>query len=275
MLNKILSVLILGIFVGLGSADAQPGAPAPIKVKGKIIAARVEGHVDAISKADGKSRVLHDRDALTDGMRIVTAPGASVILVFSNGASVDVGGDSTLDIDEFMQDPFAADEKVAEMTEEPGTSTTKLNLARGELVGKVVHLNVDRGSEFSVQTPVGAAGIRGTTFRIVFRPGSDGAASFSVMTADGRVVFKGSSSGPLDVPIGRKIVAIFDVNSGVATQPIVLRDITPQEAAEIQALAQKIIEALLGTSFLNGLDNTPSLPAVQPLQTTSQTGSTG
>jgi hypothetical protein len=274
MLNKILSVVILGIFVGLGSVDAQPAAPAPVKVKGKIVAARVEGHVDAISKADGKTRVLKSGDALSDGMRIVTAPESSVILVFSNGASVDVAGDSSLDIDEFMQDPFAADEKVAEMKEEPGTSTTRLSLTKGELVGKVVHLNVDRGSEFTVQTPVGAAGIRGTTFRIVFRPGPDCTASFSVMTAEGRVVFNGTS-GPLDIPLGRKIVAKFDVNSGVATHPIVLADITPKEAAEIQEIAQKILEALLGTSFLGGLDNTPSLPAVQPLQTTSQTGSTG
>ena len=56
------------------------------------------------------------------------------------------------------------------MKQEPGTSVTKLNLTRGELVGRVVHLNVDKGSEFTVRTPVGAAGIRGTIFRIIFRP---------------------------------------------------------------------------------------------------------
>ena len=82
------------------------------------------------------------------------------------------------------------------MKQEPGTSTTKLNLSKGELVGKVVHLNVDKGSEFTVQTPVGAAGIRGTTFRIIFRPGPDGKAFFSVTTADGRVVFTGITSRP-------------------------------------------------------------------------------
>src|ERR1700678_4507628 len=210
MLNKILSVIILGACIGLGSIEAQPAPSAPARVKGKIIAARVEGHVDAISKADGQSRVLDDGDALSEGMRVVTGPGANAILVFSNGASVDLAADSSLDIDQFEQDPFGSDEKVSDMKEEQGTSTTKLNLSKGELVGKVVHLNVDKGSEFTVQTPVGAAGIRGTIFRIVFRPAANGKAFFVITTSDGTVVFRGITSGPISVPAGKQVVATFD-----------------------------------------------------------------
>jgi hypothetical protein len=272
MLNKILSVIILGFFIGLGSAEAQTASPGPARVKGKIVAARVVGHVDAISKADGQSQVLSNGANLSDGMRIVTAPGASVILVFSNGATVDVGADSTLDIDEFMQDPFAADEKVADLKEESGTSATKLNLTKGELVGKVVHLNVDKGSEFTIQTPVGAAGIRGTTFRVVFRPGPGDTAFFSVLTAEGRVVFGGKTSGRFEVPAGQKIGVTFDLKSGGSNVPIVVTALTPAEAAEIQAAVQAIVDALVGVTHV---DNTPSAPVLQPLQTTTQTGSHG
>jgi hypothetical protein len=264
--------------------EAQPAPSAPAKVKGKIVAARVEGHVDAISKADGQTRVLHDGDALGDGTRVVTAPGASVILVFSNGASVDVAAESSLDIDQFEQDPFAADEKVSDMKEEHGTSTTKLNLSKGELVGKVVHLNVDKGSEFTVQTPVGAAGIRGTTFRIIFRPGPNGKAFFSVVTADGRVVFTGITSAPVNIPAGQKVVVTFDVSSGVATTPVIVTAVTPTEAAQIQTAAQSIISANSTTTFSGsggggggggGADNTPSNPTNPLPQTTSQAGSGG
>jgi hypothetical protein len=289
MLNKILSVFILGAFLGLCSIEAQTApavSAAPAKVKGKIVAARIEGHVDAINKADGQTRVLHDGDMLSQGMRVVTAEGASAILVFSNGATVDVAGDSSLDIDEFMQDPFG-DEKISDMTSENGTSTVKLNLAKGELVGKVVHLNVDKGSEFTVQTPVGAAGIRGTTFRIIFRPGPDGKAFFSVVTAEGRVVFTGVTSTPVAIPAGQKVVVTFDVTSGVATTPVVVTPVTTTEAAQVTTAATAIATATANTTIPgsggggggNGgggtTDTTPSNPPQTAPATTSQTGSSG
>jgi hypothetical protein len=209
MLNKILFVILLGVFAGLAPAEAQTAPTAPARVKGKIVAARVQGHVEAILTAGGVPRVLHDGDLLSDQTQVVTSSGASVILVFSNGATVNVSEDSTLDIEKFEQDPFAGELNMGSLKQEPGTSTTKLNLAKGELVGKVVHLNVDKGSEFTVQTPVGAAGIRGTTFRIVFRPAKDGKAFFVVTTAEGVVVFKGVTSAPVSIPAGKTVVATF------------------------------------------------------------------
>jgi hypothetical protein len=99
------------------------------------------------------------------------------------------------------------------MTQEPTTSVTKLNLTKGELVGKVVHLNIDRGSEFTVQTPVGAAGIRGTTFEIIFRPdpSNPGHSLFTVYTVEGNVTVEvGHGSAPVSVPAGKQVVATFN-----------------------------------------------------------------
>jgi hypothetical protein len=260
MLNKILCVIILGTIVGLAPVGAQTAPAAPARIKGKIVAARVEGHVTAVSKVDGATRVLHDGDYVTDQTEIVTAVGANVILSFSNGATVNVAADSTLDIDDFEQDPFAA-EKVSDMTQEPGTSITKLNLTKGELVGKVVHLNVDRGSEFTVQTPVGAAGIRGTTFRIVFRPAPGGKAFFVVTTADGTVVFRGVTSAPVDIPAGKQVVATFNytpasTSGGVTTPatastPLILTttDVSATESAAIQVASQAIVTAVVNQTF--------------------------
>jgi hypothetical protein len=242
MLNKILFVIALGFFAGLASANADPTPGA--RVKGRIIAARVEGHVDAISKVDGTRRALHDGDRLSEQTTVVTAPGANAILVFSNGATVNLAGDSNLDIEQFDQDPFAESIKVSDMTHETGTSTTRLNLTKGELVGKVVHLNVDRGSAFTVQTPVGAAGIRGTTFRIVFRPAPNGKTFISITTADGLVVFRGVTSAPLNIPAGKQVSATFDYTPG-QTSPVdlVTSDISPADLAAIEAAAQEIVGA--------------------------------
>ncbi|HEY5080209.1 MAG TPA: hypothetical protein VII43_10190, partial [Opitutaceae bacterium] len=139
-----------------------------------------------------------------------------------------------------------------------------------------------KGSEFTVQTPVGAAGIRGTTFRIIFRPGPDGKAFFSVVTTDGRVVFRGVTSTPVNIPAGTKVVVTFDVSSGVATTPVVVSGNTTTDAAQVATAAQAISTAVATTTFTgtNGggsgggdTGNTPPPPPAPPPQTTSQTGS--
>jgi hypothetical protein len=254
--------------------------------------ARVEGHVDAISNASGQSRVLHDGDLLSDGTTIVTAVGANVILVFSNGATLNVAADSTLNIDEFIQDPFADNIKISDLKAEPGTSTTKLNLTKGELVGKVVHLNVDRGSEFTVQTPVGAAGVRGTVFKIIFRPGPNGTTIFTVLTSEGRVVLRGVSPTPVDIPAGSKVVVSFDINNGVVSGPVSVSGATGSELAQVQVATQAIVTADATTVISNSGGGTsgggtngggtnggtngqpPSQPAPAPPQPTPGAGDT-
>jgi hypothetical protein len=283
MLNKILCVILLGFFAGLAPADAQTAPTAPARVKGRIIAARVIGHVEVISKTGAPLRVLHDGDEISDQTTVNTSPGAQVVLVFSNGASVNVAADSSLDIDQFEQDPFAADLKVSDMTQEQGTSTTKLNLAKGELVGKVVHLNVEKGSEFSVQTPVGAAGIRGTVFKIIFRTGRNGKTYFTVMTTEGVVVFRGVTSTPVSIPAGKLVVATFDTAAPTAAVTITSGDVNPTEAAAIQTASQTITNANQIVTFTGGsgaggggtappTNTTPSPPVVSPPVTTSGAG---
>jgi hypothetical protein len=288
MLNKILCIIMLGSIAGLSSASAQApataAATAPAKVKGRIIAGKVEGHVEVIFKATNVSRPLKEGEQIGDETEVVTSPGAKAILVFSNGATVNLAEDSTLDIAEFLQDPFAADQKVSEMTNEPGTSITKLDLTKGELVGKVVHLNVDQGSEFTVQTPVGAAGIRGTIFRIIFRPDpkNPGHVFFSVVTTDGKVVLQGVT-GSVSIPAGKKVVvADFSYTppsstggtggtgtggtgtggtgtggtgggTGTTTPPItiVTTDLSPTDAAAIQTVSQGIENTVINLVISN------------------------
>jgi hypothetical protein len=165
---------------------AAPADPLPSQA-GEIKAAKVTGSVSV--KVADQTRDLHNGDSVEQNATVITALNSSVVLVFSNGATTQLGADTVMTVEQFLQDPFAQDQKVADMQEEPTRSTTKLNLTKGELVGKVVHLKHDKGSTFTVQTPVGAAGIRGTTFRIVFRPQGTGLAFFALSTVEGNVNF--------------------------------------------------------------------------------------
>lgn len=165
---------------------------------GRIVVARVVGTVTLTNKADNSTRAAVNNEQIAAGYVVTTAPEASVVLVFSNGSTVNLRGDSQLDIETFLQDPFAEDFRIAEATAEPSTSTTRLNLSRGELIGNVKTLNSAGGSSFVIQTPVGAAGIRGTTFRIVFRPDGAGSAFFALTTVEGNVVL---TQGGVETPV--------------------------------------------------------------------------
>ncbi len=262
MTHKILFASLLCFLSFLAPIEAQTAPLPAARVKGRIIVARVNGQVNAVSKVNGQIRVLRDGDQVSDQTQIVTSAGADVILVFSNGATLNIAARSTLDIEEFEQDPFASNLKISDMKAEPGTSVTKLSLTKGDLVGKVVHLNVDKGSEFVVNTPVGAAGIRGTTFRIVFRPGPNGKALLSVTTADGVVVFKGITSGPVDIAAGKQVVATFDYtapspgNPGSTAQTgpveIVTTDVSAAELGQIESISEAIEAAITDIVWTTG-----------------------
>ena len=305
MLHRFLCLLALGFLAAVVPGEAQTAqtpqngetpstsqtnqaAPAPgatatplataARIKGKIQVARVIGHVEAVPTAGGAAKVLRDGDMISDETTVVTSANSSVILAFSNGATVNIAANSSLDIQQFEQDPFAADIKVSDLKQEQGTSTTRLNLNHGELVGKVVHLNVDKGSEFSVQTPVGAAGIRGTTFRIIFRPNGNGTATFAVETQEGRIVFSGTANS-VNVPAGRAITATFSFTPANGTTPAVIgtpiiqsQDLTPEEEQQILSASQQISAATIDLVFsVNGnpVNNTPPPPPTVPAPATT------
>lgn len=99
------------------------------------------------------------------GQSIETGGNGSAILFFSNGSTLSISKDSKLTVEQFSQ----TDHNVADLSElaaEPSTSNTKLSMAYGEVIGEVKKLNRNAGSTFEVDTPVGIAGIRGTTFLI-------------------------------------------------------------------------------------------------------------
>jgi len=224
-------------FIAAGCALAASAQTAA----GQIKAAKVEGQVSKI-KADGTTAPLKNGDMLTETDAVLTGKGGGVVLVFSNGSSVKVGSDTRLAIDEFKMDPLAEDLKPGELKGgEPSVSQTKLNLAYGEMVGDVKKLN--KSSTYSIKTPVGAAGIRGTVFRIVFRPAADGKAFFTISTADGKVVMEGVTTAEIPVDAGKEVVVEIDTNNP-ANPNIVTQDIPAATKTLITEASVAIAEVL-------------------------------
>lgn len=281
------------VFAALGALRAQTpsgGAPAPATAtsmqEGQIFAKKVVGKVSV--ELNGVTADLHDDDRVSQSAKVITDKDSSVILIFSNGATTQLGAETTLVIEEFMQDPFAQQIDVGALTQEPTTSHTKLNLTHGELVGKVAHLKHDQGSYFSVQTPVGAAGIRGTTFRIVFRPTGTGQAFavFSLSTLEGNVNFQqgGGAQPPTPAPgqvppapggvpvaTGQEVVVTVTVNVDPKTNAVTVTappTITSTQplSIETQAAITKVAQDLATTAA-----NTTIAPATSGGSTTPST----
>jgi hypothetical protein len=244
----VFALFAIGLLFAANSASAQT-------TPGVIKAGKVDGAEVTRLTADGQSLPLRNGDMLIETDTIVTGRGSSVVLVFANGSSVRVGSDSKLNIEQFKMDPLGEEIAVGKLTNEPSVSQTELRLDYGEMVGDVKKLNT--ASNFNIRTPVGAAGIRGTQFRIVFRPTGDGRAfNFQISTAEGLVVFEGTTPGgssALPVADQQEIVitAQVDPNTGQITGlsvPANTTPISPEAAAQIlTAVVTEIAPAIQQT----------------------------
>lgn len=212
---KFLSWLtLLGLLTANISAVAQgtAGTTAPTTATetrlGTIRASRVIGDVTVENVATKVRAPLVNNQEITQGNIVRTGENSSVVLIFSNGATVNLAFSTELNIEEFIQNPFEGVYEPAKATDEPSFSSTNIRLTRGELVGNVKKLKTNLGSKFTVGTPVGAAGIRGTTFRIVYRPTGNGQAfNFVLTTVEGNVeLATGTVTMPVSVTDNTEVV---------------------------------------------------------------------
>lgn len=234
LIRLVLGVFALGFLATSGWAQTHSGAIKAFKVSG------------AVSRIDstGASSVVTDGASLTETDTLVTGDNSGVVLVFANGSSVKLGANSRLLVEQFKMDPLAESISVAEIKKEPSVSQTTLNLAYGELVGDVKKLN--KSSTYNIKTAVGAAGIRGTIFRVVFLPPANGQpARFQLSTAEGLVVFTAPTGATTDVAQGAEVVATADVNTATGTVSSVTvqsQGISADASAAIQAAVTQAIQ---------------------------------
>ena len=243
---------------------------------GEIKPVRIVGQVQKLMPNDQFVQ-LTKKDVLKSNDTIVTGKDSSVVLVFMNGSSIQLGAETRLKIDEFKMDPYDKEILPSKLAKEPSVSKTALNLAYGEIVGDVKKLNTAGGSTYSIKTPVGAAGIRGTVFRIVFRPSSDGKAfTFQLSTSEGLVVFEGTTQGtltPVDVPQAKEVIVTgnIDLVTGALSfsPPTASQPITPEAVQKItEALKQVIQEAQKEAVFIppvTAVSEPPPLPPPPPV----------
>ena len=139
---------------------------------GSVIVIQTKGVVNAYSPQGRKltSPVVRG-SVLPVGYSIKTGFFSESILLFSNGTTATILENSKLRLDKFTQAPFDAQNgSFAQLQTEPSASQVSVNMDLGSLVVQTKKLK--KGSSFSITTPVGTAGIRGTQFQLAMSPDS-------------------------------------------------------------------------------------------------------
>ena len=173
-------VLLYALFFGLayaqtgntkewtGKDSEDVNRPSDVDMEqGDIKAFQVRGDVRIIDKESNSSEKLSRGQTFSHKTLVVTGDNSGALLMFSNGSTVNLGANTRLDISVYLQEPYDPSlGKYVTLPEDPSTSKTELSLEQGELMGNVNKLRST--STYEVETPVGTAGVRGTTFYVSY-----------------------------------------------------------------------------------------------------------
>ena len=223
-----------------------------VQPRGATIIVSAEGSVGVTNIRTGQalpaSRIVAGT-SLPDGHSIKTGEGGKVVCLLSNGTIFNVSPQSEMVISQFTQEPFeATDDKISDLETEPSVSEVKLKLNYGNLVTDVKKLN--QGSSFNIESPLGSAGIRGTTVNTVAIPDGNGGFTGSFGVTGGSLSFT-PSGAPAGAP-ATEIAENQEVNGEVSETGQVQVEapsvMSPADQQQLNATAVQAVEASDDTS---------------------------
>ncbi|MFK7850355.1 MAG: FecR domain-containing protein [Akkermansiaceae bacterium] len=219
------------------AASVTSAEPLDDALPGKVLVAKAIGKVEATHPKNKSPKLLKARDRLTEKHTVNVGPSSSATLAFSNGSIISLLENSSLEISKFLQDPFSTPLSMAMAEEEPSVSTTELNLKNSEVICNAKKLRIDEGSSYSINTPVGAAGIRGTIFAVSYLPDANGKNNgvYTLSVTEGQVAFTDKDGNVTIVNEGEELVITFKLTIDPVTGAIIEIEILSQEIRAIPA----------------------------------------
>jgi hypothetical protein len=212
-MKNILRSVLGGIVAAVIAVVAQAADLAP----GAFSAGTVKGDVTYKLAGTSQYLALTPGTSLPQGATIKTGANSLAIVVFSNGAAATVRPNSEVEISKFEQEVFSGP---IPSGSEPSVSKTEIKVINGSVASKVSKLK--QGSSYVVNTPVGAAGVRGTVFNVTYNAATG---AYSVSTTEGAVVFTKNADGTeIEITAGQ-------VFNGQELQPLTREQIEAIEAA--------------------------------------------
>ncbi len=194
-MKNILRLIVGGLTAALFTVAAQAAELAP----GAVSVGIAKG--DVTYKIAGTTAYLPAPagTALPQGATVKAGAGSTATLVFASGSVATIRPNSEVEITKFEQEAFSGP---VSKKGEPSVSNTELKLIDGEVISNVAKLK--KGSQFVVNSPIGAAGVRGTIFSIKIDRVT-GAARITVL--EGSVNLKASTPPTTGTPAAGNPVA--------------------------------------------------------------------
>lgn len=203
-MKNILRLLASGFVAAFFAHAAAAANLAP----GAFSAGTVKGEASFKTAGATEYQKLSAGVALPQGATIKTGANSSVMIVFGSGSTATVQENSVIEVTKFAQEVFSGPVSV---DSEPAVSETVLRVVDGGVTSKVAKLK--KGSSYTVDTPVGAAGVRGTVFRVSFNRATG---KLSIATSTGLVVFNTPSGTSTPVPAGQEFNATVTITTVAA-----------------------------------------------------------
>ena len=227
-----------------------------LESKGAIIIASLEGQVTVVNNTTQESLPASQVKAggvLFDGHTVKTGPASKIILLLSNGTVSTIKSDSALNIKKFTQEKFdPKGKKLSEMKGEPSSSQTVMDLELGDMVFDVKKL--DKRSSFNIESPVGTAGIRGTS-------GQMGVSSAAGATNLNINMFKGSVATQLrGSDISTLVRQGQSFSAGISASGIILPPTLGKVPTSILASIEADLEASEGATGVTSVGDS-TVPA--------------
>lgn len=179
-----------------------PAAEAPLTRPGQLTVSAITGELgvrsgEALRPAKVDERVRVDS-------RLVTGRRSLATLAFSNGASLELGPESEVELEELLQAPFTTALKPSEWKAEPSVSRTRLRVIRGEVRVTLKRLLSARGSSFLIVTPAGTASVDEGALRVQVRMTEIGIGLCSVELMQGAATFQPEEGAARALEAGRR-----------------------------------------------------------------------
>jgi hypothetical protein len=194
------------------AACASAGEPPELSLPrpGAIVVLDLVGEASAIASEQPKS--LKPDDRVRVGSIVRTQRLSLMTLILSNGATVRVGSESEVEVEEFGQATIPSGLRFAELKAEPTVSRTQLRLVRGGVTINVKPLNVQRGSTFLLSTPAGVVRTGEGVIHAMVQMSDLGLGVCTVEVQRGAAEFELPGAAFAPVPAGRTLAFALELD---------------------------------------------------------------
>jgi hypothetical protein len=184
----------------------EPSLPRP----GAVVVQDVIGEAFAVNGDQRKP--IKPEERLRVGSTIMTERMSIVTLILSNGATLRIGSEAELEVEEFGQATIPGSIKFAELKAEPTVSRTRLLLVRGDVVVDVKPLSANRGSSFVLTMLAGTVRTTEGTFHARVRMSDLGLGICTLELEKGSAEFEVAGGKFAPVPVGQQLAFALEID---------------------------------------------------------------